>query len=66
MKADQEVRLVHDGIRWVAYHQNFEAYGQTMAELDRNLAKCLVNRKLFAENTNITVFMVFDYDCIPI
>jgi hypothetical protein len=66
MKADLEVRLVHDGTRWVAYHQNFEAYGQTMAELDRNLAKCLVNRKLFAENTNITVFMVFDYNCIPI
>lgn len=66
MKADLEVRLVHDGIKWIAHHEDFKAYGQTLLELDRDLAKCLLDSKLFAENSDITVLMAFDYGCIPI
>ncbi|WP_292978879.1 DUF5395 domain-containing protein [Nitrosomonas sp.] len=66
MKADLEVRLIHDGNKWVAYHQNFEASGQTLAELDENLTKCLQDGQLFPEHSCVTVFMVFDHNCIPV
>jgi hypothetical protein len=66
MKTDLEVRLVHDGSKWIAHHKYFKAYGQTLLELDQDLAKCLLDNKLFADNTYITVFMAFDYSCIPI
>lgn len=65
MKADLEVRLIHDGIKWIAYHQNFEAGGQTLAELDQDLIRCLLDSRLFPENSCVTVFMIFDYSCIP-
>lgn len=65
MKADLEVRLIHDGIQWIAYHHHFEAHGHTLAELDQDLIRCLLNKQLFPENVCVTVFMVFDYSCIP-
>ncbi|WP_025041140.1 DUF5395 domain-containing protein [Nitrosospira briensis] len=65
MKADLEVRLVHDGVNWIAYHQSFEACGETLLKLDQELIRCLLDRQLFPENIHVTVFMVFDYNCIP-
>ena len=65
MEADLEVRLVHDGINWIANHPSFEARGETLLELDQELTRCLVHRQLFPENSQVTVFMVFDYNCIP-
>ena len=65
MKTDLKVRLIHDGIQWIAYHQNFKACGQTMTELDQDLIRCLLERKLFPENSCVTVFMIFDHSCIP-
>ncbi|MXS85934.1 hypothetical protein ABO04_08440 [Nitrosomonas sp. HPC101] len=65
MKADLEVRLIHNGISWIAYHQDFKACGHTLAELDEDLARHLLNRQLFPENSCVTVFMVFDHSCIP-
>ena len=65
MKADLEVRLVHDGINWIANHPSFEARGETLLELDRETTRCLLDRQLFPENSQVTVFMVFDYNCIP-
>ena len=66
MQADLEVRLIHDGIKWIAYHQSFEACGDTLLELDQDLTRCLLDTQLFPDNTQVTVFMVFDYNCIPI
>lgn len=65
MKADLEVRLIHDGIKWIAYHQDFEACGQTLTELDQALIRYLLDRQLFPENSCVTVFMIFDHSCIP-
>ncbi|SFN67891.1 hypothetical protein SAMN05216386_1601 [Nitrosospira briensis] len=65
MTADLEVRLIHDGIKWVAYHQSFEACGHTLLDLDQDLTRCLLDTQLFPDNTQVTVFMVFDYNCIP-
>lgn len=66
MKADLEVRLIHDGIKWIAYHQSFEACGDTLLELDQDLTRCLLDTQSFPDNAQVTVFMVFDYNCIPI
>ena len=65
MKADLEVRLIHDGDRWIAHHQSFQACGKTLLELDQDVARCLLDEQLFRDNAHVTVFMVFDYDCIP-
>ena len=65
MEADLEVRLVHDGINWIAYHQSFEASGETLLQLDQEMTRCLLDRQLFPKNSQVTVFMVFDYNCIP-
>ncbi|HEU4854340.1 MAG TPA: DUF5395 domain-containing protein [Nitrosospira sp.] len=65
MEADLEVRLIHDGIKWIAHHQSFEACGDTLLELDQDLARCLLDGQLFPDNIHVTVFMAFDYSCIP-
>lgn len=65
MQADLEVRLIHDGCRWIACHPRFEASGHTLPELDEDLARRLVEEQLFPQNAQVTVFMVFDYTCIP-
>ncbi len=65
MKADLEVRLIHDGCKWIACHPGFEIHGKTLAELDEALTRHLVERQLFPGNARVTVFMVFDYSCIP-
>lgn len=65
MKADLEVRLIHDGIKWIAYHPSFEACGETLLELDQDLTRCLLDKELFPKDFHVTVFMAFDYSCIP-
>ena len=65
MKADLEVRLIHDGRRWIASHSDFEVSGHTLRELDEELALRLAEGKLFPGNAQVRVFMVFDYSCIP-
>ncbi|MFO7580255.1 DUF5395 domain-containing protein [Nitrosomonas halophila] len=65
MKFDLEVRLAHDGDKWIAYHPDFEACGQSLAELDQDLTRCLLDRQLFPENSHVTIFMAFDHNCIP-
>jgi len=65
MQADLEVRLIHDGSKWVACHPSFEARGKTLLELDQDVVKCLLDHQLFPKNIHVTVFMAFDYACIP-
>lgn len=66
MQADLEVRLTHDGSRWIAHHPSFEACGKTLCELDEDVTRCLLDRQLFRQNNQVMVFMAFDYTCIPI
>ncbi|SFW31191.1 DUF5395 domain-containing protein [Nitrosovibrio sp. Nv17] len=66
MQADLGVRLIHDGNCWIACHPVFEAQGRDLSELDLNLAGCLERARLFPGRTEITVFMAFDFGCIPI
>ena len=65
MKADVDVRLVHDGKFWIARNDTIEARGCTLHELDENLAHALRRGGDFPNATRITVFMGFDYDTIP-
>ena len=65
MKADVDVRLIHDGTNWIARNDTIEASGYTLHELDENLAHVLRRSGDFPEAAKITVFMGFDYDTIP-
>lgn len=66
MQADLEVRLVHDGINWIATHPDFKASGATLAELDHNLIQCLQTQQRYPDRRSVMVFMVFDHSCIPV
>jgi hypothetical protein len=65
MKTDMEMSLVHDGEQWIVRNPLMSAKGHDFAELDANLVEALRKSKQFAEQTQITVFMGFDFDTIP-
>lgn len=65
MKADVEVRLFHDGKDWVAEYGTVMTSGNTLHELDDNLARVLRQSGDFPPATEVTVFMGFDFDTIP-
>ncbi|ABA58156.1 conserved hypothetical protein [Nitrosococcus oceani ATCC 19707] len=65
MKADLEVRLIHDGRHWVICYRTLQVRGQTLPELDQNLAKCLRERGDFPAASQVTVFMGFDFETLP-
>lgn len=65
MKADLEVSLIHDGHQWIARYLSLEARGQTLPDLDQDLARCLRERGDFPPSSEVIVFMGFDYGTIP-
>jgi len=65
MKIDLEMSLVHDGQQWIVRNQSMIAKGYNFAELDANLVETLRKSGQFAAQTQIKVFMGFDFDTIP-
>jgi hypothetical protein len=66
MKADLEMNLVHDGVKWIARNHSIAASGHDFSQLDANLVDVLQNSHQFPTKTQVTVFMGFDFDTIPI
>lgn len=64
MKSDVEMIITHDGKRWIARNDDIRATGDTLPELDANVADVLRAGGGF-EKSPITVFMGFDFTTIP-
>ena len=62
MKADVELVITHDGKRWVARNDAITASGETLSELDANVAEVLREQGNFGK---VTVFMGFKFSTIP-
>jgi hypothetical protein len=60
-----DFRLIHDGQHWVADHPTVSARGQTMAELDRNLARAMRALPDQFTGNQVDVRMTFDQAVIP-
>jgi len=65
MKADVNVRLIHDGSRWIAGNETISASGETFDELDDGVARALRDSGAFPPGSKVMVFMGFDFDTIP-
>ncbi|MFZ5898464.1 MAG: DUF5395 family protein [Bacillota bacterium] len=67
MKADMEVRLIHDGKEWVASSPDGEmkAGGKSLDDLDEELRQVIIKSGRFSPGSAVTVHMKFDFDSIP-
>ena len=65
MRADVELKLIHDGDDWVVSNDLYKASGKTFEALDTNLIAALRNSGKFPQGTKISVFMGFDFDTFP-
>ncbi|GMT42785.1 MAG: hypothetical protein IEMM0002_1196 [bacterium] len=66
MKPDLETSIVHDGGKWIAQNEKLKACGQTLPELDDDMARAIRECGEFKGKSNVTVFMGFDYTTIPV
>ena len=64
MKADVEMVITYDGKQWVARNDAFPASGETLPELDTQVADALRQQGDFGK-PRVTVFMGFDSGTIP-
>ncbi len=62
MKADVELVITHEGKRWVVRNDAITASGETLSELDANVAEVLREQGNFGK---VTVFMGFKFSTIP-
>jgi len=65
MKADMDIRLIHDGDQWVGHGDNLTATGNTLLDLDNNVRRILLESGDFPSGSKITVFMGYDFDTFP-
>jgi hypothetical protein len=65
MRADVELKLVHDGDSWVVSNDTFSASGKTFEALDHEIIRHLESSGEFAPGTSVNVFMGYDFDTIP-
>lgn len=65
MQADIEMRLVHNGVDWVATNDSLKASGATFEALDENLKRLLLDNSQFSQGQEIRVFMGFDFSTLP-
>ena len=65
MKADLELKLVHDGNEWIVTNDSYHASGDTFEALDTNLITVLRDSGNFQQGSRVNVFMGFDFDTIP-
>jgi hypothetical protein len=64
-RVNMELRLIHDGQRWVAGNERIAVSGSTLAELGENVKKALAETGGYPPGTKVTVRLRFDYDTIP-
>ncbi len=60
-----DLRLIHDGQRWVANNERIAVSGRTLAELGESVKKAVAATGNHPPGTKVTVRMRFDYDTIP-
>jgi hypothetical protein len=65
MRADVELKLVHDGDNWVVSNDAFSASGRTFEDLDLKIKHHLEHCGEFAPGSTVKVFMGYDFDTIP-
>ena len=65
MRADVELKLIHDGDNWIVSNDLYKASGKTFEALDNNLIATLRNSGKFSQGTKVRVFMGFDFDTFP-
>jgi hypothetical protein len=59
-----DLRLIHDGRRWIAGNEKIEASGETLAELEE-MESSVTAAGGYPPGTKVTVRLRFDYDTIP-
>jgi Family of unknown function (DUF5395) len=65
MKADLELKLVHDGKDWVVSNDQFFARGVSLSELDDDVERVLRESGVYPEGVRLVVFMGFDFETFP-
>lgn len=65
MRADIELKLVHDGKEWIVSNDSYFASGKTFEALDTNLIIALRDSGKFNTGSKITVFMGYDFETFP-
>nr|VFK00801.1 MAG: hypothetical protein BECKH772A_GA0070896_102032 [Candidatus Kentron sp. H]VFK02265.1 MAG: hypothetical protein BECKH772B_GA0070898_102702 [Candidatus Kentron sp. H]VFK04712.1 MAG: hypothetical protein BECKH772C_GA0070978_102012 [Candidatus Kentron sp. H] len=64
-KADIELRLIHDGERWIARNDRLTAEGEALSDLDSDVRRALQEGGKYPAGSRLTVFMGFDFDTFP-
>ncbi|MFV2005592.1 MAG: DUF5395 family protein [Gammaproteobacteria bacterium] len=65
MKADLELKLVHDGKDWVVSNDKIFARGVSLSELDDDVKRALRESGDYPEGERLVVFMGFDFETFP-
>lgn len=65
MRADLEMRLIHNGFDWVVSNEKIEAKGETFGALDENLRRVLIDTAQYKKGQKVTVFMGYDFSTFP-
>lgn len=65
MRADVELKLVHDGSEWIVSNDSLHVSGDTFEALDTNLIVALRDTGDFEKGSRVTVFMGYDFETFP-
>ena len=65
MRADVELKLIHDGHEWIVSNDAFRASGKTFEALDTNLIAVLRDTGNYEKGSRVSVFMGYDFDTFP-
>ncbi len=65
MKANLELKLVHDGKDWVVSNDSITAKGVSLSALDDDVKRALRQSGNYPEGTRLIVFMGFDFETFP-
>ena len=65
MRADVELKLVHDGREWIVKNETVQASGKTFEALDTNLVDALRDTGAYEQGSRVSVFMGYDFDTFP-
>ncbi|HEC12350.1 MAG TPA: hypothetical protein ENI80_03730 [Acidiferrobacteraceae bacterium] len=65
MKADVELKLTHDGNKWIGQNEQIVASGESLNDLDEEVKCALQKSGSYAAGAQLTVFMGFDFETFP-
>jgi hypothetical protein len=65
MKADVEIVLDQRGKDWIAHHKDFVVKANTLAEIDEQVWRKLVESGTYPKGSRVTVFMGTDDEMVP-